>query len=255
MTFSIITTVLNNEKFILSCLNSLNNQKFNKKKIEHLIVDGGSTDNTIQIIKNFKKKNKYIKLFVKKKSSIYQAINFGIKKAKNDYIALLHSDDFYSNRNALNLVDSFFTKNKNIDAVYSNVVFVDRNNKKIVKRIFNSRQLSYTDFLKGVHPPHTSLFLKKKIYRKYTNYKTSYKIAADFEFMLRIFGILRVRSKYLNKTILNMRTGGVSTKSVQNIIASNIEVFKSLRFHNINFKFYYIILKILRKIRQIKLLN
>ncbi len=253
MSFSIITTVLNNEKFILSCLNSLKNQNFDKKKIEHLIIDGGSTDNTVQIIKNFKKKNKYIKLFVKKKSSIYQAINYGIKKANKSYIALLHSDDYLVNKNTLKLINNTFKNNNELDAVYSNVTFVDRNNTKITKRIFNSRQLDYKDFLRGEHPPHTSLFLKKKIYKKHRNYKISLKIASDFELMLRVFGMYKVKAKYLNKNFINMRTGGVSTKSIKNILISNYEVFSVFKLYNIRYKYYYIILKILRKIKQIKL--
>ena len=100
MSFSIITAVLNNERFILDCLKSLKKQKFNKIN-QHIIIDGGSTDNTIKIIKKFKKRNKYVKLFIKRKTSIYQAINFG-SKANNNYIALLHSDDFINNK---------FTKN------------------------------------------------------------------------------------------------------------------------------------------------
>ena len=104
MSFSIITTVLNNEEFILSCLKSLKNQTINKNEIEHIIVDGGSVDNTAKIIRNFKKKNKYVKLFIKKRTSIYEAINFGLKKANKDYIALLHSDDYIKNIDTLKII-------------------------------------------------------------------------------------------------------------------------------------------------------
>lgn len=255
MSFSIITTVLNNERFILSCMKSLTNQNYKKDGIEHIIIDGGSSDNTVKIIKKFKKKNKYIKFFTKKNSSIYQAINFGIKKANNHFIGLLHSDDYYKNNSVLDLISEVFKNNKNIDAVYSNINFVDRNNKKTIKRIYNSRQLSYKDFLRGEHPPHTALFLKKKIFEKYGNYKISYKIASDFEFMIRIFGVFRVKAKFLNKNLINMRTGGMSTKSLKNILRSNLEAFYALKHNNINFKIFYIILKILRKINQIKIKN
>jgi glycosyltransferase involved in cell wall biosynthesis len=255
MSFSIITTVLNNEEHILSCLKSLKNQNFKKKNIEHIIIDGGSTDNTVKIIKNFQKNYKYLKLFTKKKSSIYQAINFGIKKANNHFIGLLHSDDYFRDKNALKFINKVFKNNKKVDAVYSNITFVDRNNENIIKRIYNSRQLSYQDFLRGEHPPHTSLFLKKKIYNRYSTYKVSFKIASDFEFMLRIFGVFKVKAKYLNKNLLNMRDGGTSTKSIKNILISNIEALNVLKIYNIDYRIYFIFLKILRKISQIKILN
>ena len=93
MSFTIITTVLNNDEFIHHCLESVKNQKINKNKVEHLIIDAGSSDKTVDIVRKFRKKNKYVKFFLKKNFSIYQGINFGIKVSKKKYIGLLHSDD------------------------------------------------------------------------------------------------------------------------------------------------------------------
>ena len=255
MTFTIITTVLNNERFVLDCLKSVQKQNFNKKKLEHLIIDGGSTDQTIKIIKKFKRDNNYIELFQKKNFSIYQAINFGIKLSKNKYIGLLHSDDYFSNKNVLNILQKTFTENNDIKAIYSNVNIVSRYNKKKILRYFKSRNLSRKNYLRYEHPPHPSLFLEKNIFKKYGLYKEKFKIAADFDFMLRIFGINQVKSLYLDKVLVVMRSGGTSTKSLKNIIASNYEVIKSIKENNLKINLIYIFIKILRKILQVKLFN
>ena len=112
MSISIITTVLNNEKFIHYCLRSVQSQKI-RNNIEHIIVDGGSTDKTFSIIKKFQKKNKYVKVFQIKNIGIYQGINYGIKKAKYKYVGLLHSDDFYKNKKVLKEVLKILNKKKN----------------------------------------------------------------------------------------------------------------------------------------------
>jgi len=147
MKFSIITTVLDNENFISGCLSSIQSQKIKKNELEHIIIDGGSSDRTVEIIKKIKNKNKNknIRLFIKKRYSIYKAINFGIKKSKNNYIGILHSDDFYFNNNVLSFVKKQFDKNKNIDAIYSNIKIVKRNDSDKILRYFKSKQLNYKD--------------------------------------------------------------------------------------------------------------
>ncbi len=254
MIFSIVTTVLNNEKFVLQCLNSFKNQNINKKLVEHIVIDGGSTDKTISIIKNFKKKNKSIKFF-SKKSSIYEGINYGIKKSKGKIIGILHSDDMYSNNNVLSFVKNQFDKNNQVDAIYSNIKIVKKNNKNKILRYFKSKQLNYEDYLKCDHPPHTSLFLRRKVFEKHGYYNKKFKIASDFEFMLRVLGINRLQSKYLDKTFIIMRSGGTSTESFKNILLSNYEVYQSFKKNNLKINIIYIFIKIFKKIFQLKLLN
>ena len=113
MSLSIITTVLNDEKFISDCVKSVKNQNISQK-YEHIIIDAGSNDNTIKILEKLKKDNKYLKIFVKKNLGIYEGINFGIKKAKYNIIGLLHSDDFYKNNKVLETVSKIFKLNPNL---------------------------------------------------------------------------------------------------------------------------------------------
>ena len=248
---SIITTVFNDKENIKFCVDSVKSQNL-KKNLEHIIVDGGSKDGTIKILKKLKKDNSHIRLYLKKKLNIYQGINFGINKAKNNYIGLLHSDDFYKSKLSLKYVLNEFKKNPNISAVYSNVSIVNKDNIKKELRFFKTNKLISRDFLKGYHPPHTSIFLKKNVFKKFGLYNEELKIASDFEFMLRIFGVKRIKSKYINKTILVMRAGGTSTKSLMNIMISNYEVYKAFKINNLRISVFLILRKILRKILQIK---
>ena len=254
MSFSIITTVLNNEDFIIECLKSVKNQTIKKKDLEHIIIDGGSSDKTIEIIKKFKKKNKYVKLYVKKNCSIYEGLNIGIKKTKNKFIGILHSDDFYNNNDILSSVWQIFKSNKNLDLVYSNIKYAKRSNKEKIIRVFKSKKLFKNDLLKCEHPPHTSIFLKKNVFQKFGYYNENLSIASDFEFMLRIFVRHNVKSKFINIFSIIMRSGGKSTKSLKNIIISNYQVYKSFKINNLEINWIYILLKMLRKMIKIKII-
>ena len=224
---SIITTVLNDKDNIANCIFAVQNQNINN--IEHIIVDGGSKDGTIKILKHLKKKNKNLKIILKDKINIYEGINIGIKNSKYEYIGLLHSDDFYKNKNSLKLVLNEFKKNFELPALYSNVSIVKRNNITKQIRYFKTKQLRSLDFINGLHPPHTSLFVKKEIFKKFGYYNEKFKIAADYEFMLRVFGVHKVKIKFLDKTLVTMRSGGTSTKNLINIAFSNYEVYKAFK--------------------------
>ena len=250
MTLSIITTVLNNEKFIYDCLKSVGQQKI-KDKYEHIIVDAGSSDNTLKILNQFKKVNKNLKILIKKNSGIYEGINYGIKKSKYNYIGLLHSDDFYKDNKVFKNILREFKSNPKLKSIHSNVEIVSRNNKKKIIRFFKSDQLKSEDYINCMHPPHTSLFINKKIFNKFGFYNINLKIASDFEFMLRVFGINKIYSKYIDKTFVVMRAGGVSNKNIGNILLSNYEVYKSFKINKLRVSIFLILKKILSKILQI----
>ena len=160
----------------------------------------------------------YVKFFYQKNLSIYEGINFGIKKSKNDHIGILHSDDYYFDKNVLNVIKKKFNNKKNIQAIYSNALLVNRFKKNKILRYFKSKQLTKKDFLKCEHPPHTSLFMNREVFKKYGIYNNKFKIASDFEFMLRVLGVNQVKSQYVDRIFIVMRSGGTSTKSIKNII-------------------------------------
>ena len=146
MSFSIITTVLNGEEFLADCLNSVQKQKYSKN-IEHIIVDGGSKDNTINLIKNFSNNYKNITYILGKDIGIYQGINLGLNLAKNKFIGILNSDDFYIDDKVFENLDLIFKDNPEISAIHSNVKILRRNELNKIYRIYNSKNFCPEDFL------------------------------------------------------------------------------------------------------------
>ena len=122
-----------------------------------------------------------------------------------------------------------------------------------IYRIYNSKKFYPEDFFKCDNPPHSSLFVKKEIYEKFGHFSENLKIASDFEFMLRVFGINEIKNKFVDKTFVCMRSHGESTKNFKNIIKSNFEVIKSFKMNKLKINYFYLILKIIKKVQQIRL--
>jgi glycosyltransferase involved in cell wall biosynthesis len=222
MKFSIITVCLNSEKTILYTLNSILNQTY--KNIEHIIVDGGSTDKTLQIIKNYPFKNK--KFFSTNQKGIYNAVNEGIKRATGEYISVLHSDDIYQNNYILEEVSKIIKKNKEYEIFLGNVVYFREKISKI-SRYYSGFDFKVKDLKYGIMPPHTGSFISKNIYRKFGYYKTNYLIASDFDFFLRILLIHKVKFIKINMVIVRMKAGGISGKNFFSYLISTKEIMRS----------------------------
>jgi glycosyltransferase len=238
---SIITVCNNSEQTIKQTLNSLKNQEF--KNFENIIIDSSNNLRTLNIINRYKLN----KIYLKKNFRLYDAINKGIKISRGNIIGLLHSDDYYSSSKSLKYINEIF-KVRNYNAVYGNIKIQDKNGNKF--RTWDNSKWSNEKFLLGWHPPHTSLFLKKNLFKKYGFYNSEYKIASDYDFIKRIFFNNKIKAIYINKLITTMMLGGESTKSFKNIIKSNLECIKSWQNDNGYFLSSYIIiiLKILRKL-------
>jgi glycosyltransferase involved in cell wall biosynthesis len=248
MKFSIITVCFNSEKTILYSLNSILNQTY--KNIEHIIVDGGSTDKTVKIIKKYPFKNK--KFIRSNGKGIYASINDGIKKATGEYITVLHSDDIYQNSFILEEVSRIITKNKKIKIFLGDVVFFRNNFSKII-RFYNSTNFKLNDLKYGIMPPHTGCFINKNIYRKFGAYKTNYKIASDFDFFFRTLFIHKIKYFRLNRVITRMKTGGVSGKNLISYYTTTKEIIRSFRENKVNFNVFYICIRLI--IKSIQLIN
>ncbi len=247
MKVSIITVTYNSSNTIERTINSVLDQNY--QNIEYIIIDGGSTDNTIQIINKYR--NRISKIVSEKDKGIYDAMNKGVYFANGDLICFLNSDDIYFDNNIINIVVQEFINN-NIDLVYGDVVFFKKNINKFTRyyssKIFNLKMLKY-----GIMPAHQSMFIKKDIFDKFGNFSIKYKIAGDFDWVLRVFKNNTIKSKYLNKVLIKMQYGGVSTSGLKSKLLINSETLVSCRENGIKTNYLLLLLKYLFKIFQYRI--
>lgn len=245
MKVSIITAVINSSKTIEDCILSVTNQSY--KDIEHMIIDGGSTDGTIDIISRHK--NIIAKVVSEQDYGIYYALNKGLKLASGDIVGFLHADDYYANDKVIETVVETF-KIKNVDSCYADLQYVDKNNPDKVVRYWKSSDYNYNKFKYGWMPPHPTFFVKKTIYEKYGYFNTNFRIAADYELMLRFLAKYKISAYHIPKVLIKMRMGGVSNRSLKNLLAKNYEDYKAWKANNLKRGFFTIFLKNIVKIPQ-----
>jgi len=243
MKISIITATYNNEKTIADTLFAVSSQTY--KNIEHLIIDGKSTDNTLKIINENSPKTK---IFSESDNGIYDALNKGISHATGDIIGFLHADDIYANNTTIEKIIATFKAN-NCDAVYSDLHYVSQNDVNKIIRNWKSDKFEYSNLKKGWMPPHPTFFVKKEIYNKFGNFNTNYKIAADYDLMMRMLGKHKISVAYLPEVTVKMRVGGESNKSIKNILKKMKEDLKVIKTNEIG-GFFTLVRKNTSKISQ-----
>ncbi len=251
MKISIVTVTLNNKNTIIHTLNSILIQSYNN--IEHVIVDGGSTDGTLEIIKKYKFKNK--KIIHQTKSGIYNAMNLGILKSTGDFICILNADDIFNSVNTINDVIKEIKKKPDFSIYLGNVSFFNNDNFKKITRYYSGIRFKKDHLKFGLMPPHPGAFIKKELYLDNNLYNENFKIAADFEFFLRIFLKKNYNFLPLKTLVTRMKTGGISGKDIFSYIISTIEIIKSFKLNNINFNLIYILMRFPVKIKQFFFFN
>ena len=224
---SIITVTLNSSDFLIDCLKSVKSQSY--KNIEHIIIDGGSTDKTLSILQARKKDLSVI--ISSKDKGIYDAMNKGIKLATGDIIGFLNSDDFYPNKDVILKVVNHFKNNCMYKIYYADLIYVDRFNISKNIRYVKSQKYRYGLFSKGWSPPHPTFFVLNSVYKHLGNFNISYRFASDFDLMLRFLEKYKIRSQYIPDVLVKMRMGGLTNKSLKNIWLQNKEIIKSLSEH------------------------
>lgn len=230
MKISIITVVYNNEATIRQAIESVLNQSYSA--IEYIIIDGNSKDLTVSIIEEYKDKLGFFSSEPDK--GLYDAMNKGIKAATGDVIGILNSDDLYQDNEVIKDIMNLFNSDSGLDIVYGNLVYVKKEQVDQVVRNWKSKEYYAKFFDDGNVPPHPSLFLKKSVYEKVGFFDLNFKLAADYEFMFRVFKKHNFNAKYIDRLIVKMRLGGETNKSFKNIINQNKEILKAWKQNGFN---------------------
>ena len=241
---SIIVCVKNGMPFLKDAVNSIFKQKY--KNLELIICYDTSDDDTEKYLLNVKKKINI--LFKQKKGgNRYTALNESIKKASGNIIGILHADDFFYKNNVLKVINENFQNDK-VDILYSDIVYVTKNKKKII-RYWKSSKFDKKKIYFGWAPPHTSIFLKKNIFNIIGYYKSKYEISSDYDFILRLAQNNKFKFKYLPKILIGMRIGGDSNKFI-NLLRKSYQDIQILKKNKIKYSLLIVLLKIFRKIPQ-----
>ena len=223
MKITIITVCLNAAKTINDALKTVANQK--NIEIEHIVVDGGSTDQTLEIVKKYKNVSALVS---EPDKGIYDAMNKGIALVTGDIVGTLNADDFYSSELVLSEVEKAF-QDPSIDACYGDLVYVKQDDVNKSVRYWKSGNYKDNLFRSGWMPAHPTFFVRKSIYERFGNFSLDYTIASDFELLFRFIEKNKIKIKYIPKVMVKMRMGGTTNKNLTNVITQNKEIIKILK--------------------------
>lgn len=218
MKVSIITVVYNNISTISQAVSSVSGQSY---PVEHLVIDGASNDGTKELLESTPE----INLVSEPDQGLYDAMNKGLSLASGDIIGILNSDDFYTSDHVLEEVASLF-RQTNCDVLYADVNYVERDHPDKLVRKWTSGQFGPDYFEKGYVPAHPTVFIKKELAQEF-RYDLKFILAADYDWLLRLFGKPGLKIHYLQKPIINMRLGGATSKNWKNILKGNLEIAQS----------------------------
>lgn len=224
MKISIITAVFNREKTIADAVVSVRNQLHDD--VEHIVIDGASTDGTLEILRN--NLDKSATLISESDSGIYYALNKGLDLATGDVVGVLHSDDYFADEQVLADVRLAFT-DSDVDVVYGDLDYVSNASHDKVVRHWVSGSYARKRLAWGWMPPHPTMFVRRRVIDMWGGFDTSFRIAADYDAILRYFGRGSVRAAYIPRVLVKMRVGGESNGSLAKIWLKTREDYRALR--------------------------
>ncbi len=229
MKVSIITVTYNSAATLSDTIESIVDQDY--PDIEYIIVDGKSSDGTLDIIKRYEAHvTKYVS---EPDKGIYDAMNKGIKIATGDIIGILNSDDFFARKDAVSLIVSAFGQNEKVDGVYGNLYYVDSNDTNKIIRFWKSKEYVPKAFYHGWHPAHPTFYVRRNVYEKYGLYDLRFPLSADFELMLRFFECCQIRTKFIDAVLIKMRIGGTTSKSIVPILRGITQCKRAFRVNGL----------------------
>ena len=244
MKISIITVSYNSVDTIEDTIKSVISQDYSD--VEYIIIDGASTDGTLDVINRYKDNIKTV--VSESDKGIYDAMNKGIQLSSGEVIGILNSDDIYKDTNVLSLVVNSFERN--IDAVYGDIEYVHRTDLNKRLRYWSAGEYKLNSFKWGWMPPHPVFFIKKSKYEKFGLYLLGLGSSADYELMLRMVVKYQIKLNYIPKVITKMRMGGVSNQSLKNRIKANKNDRLAWKVNDLNPFWFTLLLKPIRKLGQ-----
>jgi glycosyltransferase involved in cell wall biosynthesis len=242
---TVITVVYNNAATIEETIRSVASQRYSE--VEHIIIDGGSTDGTMEIVNRHR--DKLAIVVSEPDEGLYHAMNKGIALASGDVIGTLNSDDIYAGDDVLDTVAAVFD-DPVVDACYADLVYVDPLDTSKIIRYWKSRPYELGLFRRGWIPAHPTFFVRRQVYEKYGDFDLRYKIQSDFDLTMRFLEIHQVRSVYIPKILVRMRMGGTTNKRLGNIIKGNLESYRACRENGLKVTPLFFVVKIFSRLPQ-----
>ena len=249
MKISIITACYNAQHTVAETISSVLNQTY--QDVEYLIIDGGSSDQTVSIIKSHPQFGQVSYFVSEPDKGVYDAMNKGILIASGDIIGFLNADDVYFDDSVLDQVAQVFS-DPTIDACYADLIYVKQFDSTKTVRYWKSNDYHSGLFEKGWMPAHPTIFVRRSVYEKYGTFDLQFKVQADFELTMRFLRVHQIRTLYVPKIWVKMRMGGISNRSLIGSLFSNIESFKACKKNGLQIPIapLFILRKILSRLPQ-----
>lgn len=242
---TVITTVFNAVTTVRDTIQSVVDQ--NHPDIEHIVIDGASTDGTLDIVNKYR--TSLASVVSEPDKGVYDGMNKGLRLATGEIIGFLNADDVYAHEGILKRVAEVMS-DPEVDACYADLVYVDSNDSRRIVRYWKSQ--SYKDglFQKGWMPAHPTFFVRRKVYERYGGFDLSYPRQSDFELTMRFLHIHRIKAVYVPEIFVRMRTGGISNSSWRGVLQGNLEAYRASKKHLPGTTPFFIVRKILSRVPQ-----
>jgi glycosyltransferase involved in cell wall biosynthesis len=231
LTLSLITASYNRAHTIRDTIRSVNMQTY--PAIDHIVIDGNSTDGSMDIVRAEAKRTGYV--VSEPDKGFYDAYNKGLAVAKGDIIGFINTDDFYCSDDVIAQVMKVFEDNPTVEGVHADLVYVDPEDTSKIKRLWKARDFSRNDYRRGFIPAHPTVFVRREVYDRVGGYDTSYRLAADYDFLLRAFYVADIKAVHVPKIWIRMRTGGATGGAMNDIKRQNDEIRRAQQAHGIDY--------------------
>lgn len=246
MKVTVITVCLNVRDTIRDALESLVAQDY--PHIEYVVVDGASTDGTLEIIREYAP---HIDTLVSEPDrGLYDSANKGLRRATGDVVGFLHADDVFAHRGAVSRIAEEFQRT-NAECVYGDVDFFDPNDMSKITRRFRSGDYRKGSFSAGWHPAHTTFYVKRELLLKIGGFDEGYRIASDVDLMMKVMEVHHARTSWIPEVLVHMRAGGMSNRNLKSVIRANYECYLALKANGLPAPWWFMVGKPLRKVKQL----